>query len=223
MRAHFVVSSGRNSITPMNRTTLTFALAAAALWAGTVHAQAPVASPVAQPASPAPTVTPAPAPAVNPPSVAATTQASVVVQGQAGAATSSESAPTRVSQIVYTPQLPSAAELTNAAAAQGFEVERIVQTANQVIAFYRNASGQPTTVAYQNLPPTGVVSTPAPAPVVVTAPPPAVIYNQAPRVVYYDDYPGYYYPRVWYPPVSLRLGFGFRSFHGGHHGGYRHR
>ncbi|MDO8545025.1 MAG: hypothetical protein Q7S40_31665 [Opitutaceae bacterium] len=198
----------------MNRTTLTFALVTA-LCAGTVRAQTPATATVAQTASPAPSVSAAPA----------STQAPVVVQAQA-AASAPESMPTRVTQIVYTPQLPSAADLTNAAAAQGFTVDRIVQTGSQVIAFYRNASGQPTTVAYQSLPPTGVApaAAPAPAQVVVTSPPATVVYERAPRVVYYDTYPdSYYYPRMWYPPVSLHLGFGFRSFHGGHyHGGYRH-
>ena len=62
---------------------------------------------------------------------------------------------------------------------------------------------------------------PAPqTPTVYYAPAPA------PRVVYYDDYSSRYYyslpyPRYYYPPVSIGLGFGFRSggFHGGYHGG----
>ena len=69
------------------------------------------------------------------------------------------------------------------------------------------------------LAPTGATN-PAPAPVVVTAPP-QVTYVQSPRVVYYDDYyPGYYAPRVWYPPISFSLGFGYRG--GFYHGGHRH-
>jgi hypothetical protein len=137
------------------------------------------------------------------------------------------STPTTATQIVYMPQLPNAADLTNAAAAQGFTVERIVQTSNQVIAFYRTPSGQATTVAYQSLPPGGTVAAPTPA-VVVTSLPRTVVYETAPRVVYYD-HPDYYYPRVWYPPVSLSFGFGYRSFYGGNfhrghiHRGFRHR
>ncbi len=135
----------------------------------------------------------------------------------------------RVTQTVYTPKLPSAQELTDAAAAQGLTVERISQTSLQVIAFYRNAHGQPITVAYQTLPPAGVVHSPAPAPVVVStapavvsvAPAPTVIYESAPRVVYYET-PRYYYPRTYYPPVSLSFGFGFRGSHFGHGGHYRH-
>jgi hypothetical protein len=127
-------------------------------------------------------------------------------------------------QIVYTPRLPTAAELTSAAAAQGLGVERIEQSPTQVVAVYKTSNGQTNTVAYQTLPPAG---TAAPATnYVTTAPAPTVVYEQpAPRVVYYNDYnddPFYYpySPRVWYPPVSVRLGFGFGGhFHGG---GSRH-
>lgn len=134
----------------------------------------------------------------------------------------SGSTPASVTQIVYTPQLPAVSDLTGAAAAQGLTVERVVQTAGQVIVFYRNASGQPLTVAYQSLPPSGAVPAAAPvvtnpAPVVVTAPP-TVVYETAPRVIYYD-YPRYYYARPWYPPVSFSFGVGYRSHHGG---GFRH-
>lgn len=131
-------------------------------------------------------------------------------------------------QIVYTPRLPTAAELTSAASAQGLGVERIEQSATQMVAVYKMANGQTNTVAYQTLPPAGTsapamtVATPtAPAPVyTVTAPPPAVVYEQpAPRVVYYYDDP-FYAPRVWYPPVSVSLGFGFGHVHG-FGGGFR--
>ena len=153
----------------------------------------------------------------------------------ASSAAPSSGATPAPTQIVYTPQLPTAAELTNAAGAQGLTVERIVQTANQVVAFYRNSSGQTSTVAYQSLPPAGaapapslapqvVVTSPAPAPqVVVTAPPPTVVYQTAPRVVYYD-YPAYYYPRTYYPPVSFSFGLGYnRGFYHGGHGRHYHR
>jgi len=125
-----------------------------------------------------------------------------------------------VTQIVYSPTLPAVAELKTAAEAQGLKLERVVQTQIQVIAFYRNTQGQEITVAYQTTPPTGI---PAPAPTVtaqpavVAAPPPQVIYQTAPQVIYSDS-PYYYgYPRAYYPPVSLSLGFVFGS---GYHGGY---
>lgn len=187
----------------MNRTTFILALTAG-LGAGVAHAQSPVDTAVVQPSSPAPAVVSTATP--NAP-------APTVVQAPAAAA-----APTSVTQIVYMPQLPSAADLTNAANAQGLTLERIVQTSTQVVAFYRNASGQATTVAYQSLPPAAAAPAPAPAPnVVVTSPPPTVVYETAPRVIYYDS-PGYYYPRVWYPPVSFNFGFGYhQGYHGGGH------
>jgi hypothetical protein len=164
---------------------------------------------VAQPSSPAPVVVTTTSPNPSAPAVVPAPNSTV--------------APTGVTQIVYTPQLPSAAEITNAATAQGLTVERIVQTSNQVIAFYRNASGQTSNVAYQSLPPAATATTPAAPNVVVTAPPPTVVYQQAPRVVYYD-YPSYYYPRVWNPPVSFSFGLGYhRGYHGGYGGRHFHR
>jgi hypothetical protein len=115
------------------------------------------------------------------------------------------------SQTVYTRRLPTAAELSAAAAAQGLTVERIEQSATVVTAVYRNANGQYTSVAYLPLPGT------APAAPAQAAPPSTVYVETAPRVVYYEDYPPYYvYPRYWYPPVSVGIGFGFR-------GGFHHR
>lgn len=203
-------------MTTMNRTVLMLVLAG--LCIGGVRAQSAANTPIAQPSSPAPSVAP--------------TATSTPVAVQAVSSQAGSSAQNGVTQTVYTPQLPSAAELTGAAAAQGLTVERIVQTSTQVIAFYRNASGQATTVAYQSLPPAVAPAAPAPAAqpaVVVTSPPRTVVYETAPRVVYYND--PYYYPRVWYPPVSFNFGIGYRSFHGhGHHfhrghfhGGHRHR
>jgi hypothetical protein len=178
-----------------------------------VHAQTPAAAPVAQPNSPAPAVV----------STAPSSTTPAVVQTGTPVST-----PSTVTQIVYMPQLPSADDLTKAASAQGLTVERIVQTSNQVIAFYRNANGQTTSVAYQSLPPSATTPTAAPATapapaVVVTSPPPTVVYETAPRVIYYDDYyPRYYYPRYYYPPVSFSFGYNYHRF-GGSHGHFRHR
>jgi hypothetical protein len=114
-------------------------------------------------------------------------------------------------QYVYTPRLPSVAELSNAAAAQGLAIERIEQSATQIIAVYKYDNGQTNTVAYQTLPPSSSGT------VVTAAPAPTVIYESSPRVVYYDDYDPFYYP-YWYSPVSVRLGIGF-----GHRGGFGYR
>lgn len=124
------------------------------------------------------------------------------------------------SQIIYSPRLPTAAELTSVATAQGLAVEQINETSTQVTAIYKNnTTGQVTTIAYQLLPtataPATTIAVPTPAPT-------TVIYQPATRVIYYDDYP--YYPRYYYPPVSLSLGFGYYHGWGGGHwgGGYHH-
>ncbi|HVS54233.1 MAG TPA: hypothetical protein VHD62_17890 [Opitutaceae bacterium] len=149
--------------------------------------------------SPAPTVVPAtPAPAAPIAAPAANTPA-----------------PT---QVVYAPRLPSATELMNVASAQGLTVERIEQNATQVVATYKNANGQVNVVAYQLLPNAGAATA---QPVATASPAPRVVYVEpAPRVVYYDAYDPYYYPRYWYPPVSLSLGFGYSHFGGGFHRGF---
>jgi hypothetical protein len=119
-------------------------------------------------------------------------------------------------QIVYTPRLPSVAELSNAAAAQGLTVERIEQSATQIVATYKYSNGQTNIVSYQTLPPaSGATAT-------TTTSASTVVYETSPRVVYYDSYDPFYYP-YWYSPVSVRLGFGF-GYRGGHgyHGGGHH-
>jgi len=147
-------------------------------------------------------------------------------------------------QVVYSPRLPSATELSNVAAAQGLTIDKIIQTASQMTLVYRTASGQTNTVAYMLLPAAGsapgsaptslpaTVSTttiaaptsPAPQVVYVTAPAaPQVVYYSAPAPVYYSPY---YYPASyyspWYSPVSVSLGFGL-GYYGGssYRGGYR--
>jgi hypothetical protein len=137
------------------------------------------------------------------------------------------SAVPQASQVVYSPRLPSAAELTNVAAAQGLSIDKIVQTASQMTVVYRTANGQTNTVAYVLLPATGSVpgstvatvatpTTPAPQVVYAAAPATQVVYYSAPG--YYDPfyYPSYYGP--WYGPAALSVGFGF-GYHGG--GGWR--
>ena len=136
-------------------------------------------------------------------------------------------APT-ASQFVYSPRLPSAAELTNVAAAQGLAIDKIVQSASQMTVVYRSANGQTNTVAYLLLPAAGSAVTTSPATTVVTTTAPAT------RVVYADPayapgyyYDPYYYPSYygspWYGPVGVSIGWGF-GFHGGNgwHGGGFH-
>jgi hypothetical protein len=120
-------------------------------------------------------------------------------------------------QTVYGQRLPSVNELANIAAAQGLAVERIEQTASQITVVYKYANGQTNIVAYLLLP--GASAAPAQVAVPTSPAPTVVYYEPAPRVVYYDAYAPSYdaYPSYWYPPVSIGLGFGFRS--GGFHGG----
>lgn len=129
-------------------------------------------------------------------------------------------------QIIYAPRLPSAAELTSAAAAQGQSVEQIIQSSSQITAVYRSSNGQVTTIAYQLLPTPGSTATTA----TVVTPAPTVIYQTAPRTIYYRSYdPFWDDDDYWYPPVSLSLGFGYYHGWGGgfhdrddwHGGGWR--
>lgn len=119
----------------------------------------------------------------------------------------------QANQLVYAPRLPSAAELTNVAAAQGLTIDKIVQTTNQMTVVYRSANGQINTVAYLLLPAAGV----GPTTVAATTAAPRVVYAYADSApaYYYDPY---YYPSYyggpWYGPVSLGIGWGI-GFHGG--------
>lgn len=130
---------------------------------------------------------------------------------------------------VFAPRLPSPAELTDIAAAQGQSIERIEQTASQVTVTTKTADGRTTTVLYQ------LLSTAANAPaarVATTAPRAAVtqvvVQDDDPEVVYVPRYRYYGYDPVWdyWPPVTLGIGLGW-SFHGdyghGHYGGWHHR
>jgi hypothetical protein len=131
--------------------------------------------------------------------------------------------------IVYVQQLPTPAELSKNAAAQGMKVEQISQTANQITIVYRLADGRTNTVAYQPL--AAVDSTAVLNQTVATpaTPAPAVVYTTAAPV--YDPYYDYYPYWGWWPPVAVSLGFGFHDgwgggFHhgwGGFHGGGFHR
>jgi len=121
-------------------------------------------------------------------------------------------------QTLYVPRLPSAQELTNAAAAQGVTVTKIEQTDSQIVVTYQTANGQTNVVAYLPLPAAAVANA---NPAVIAAERPRVVYAPAPRV-YYDSF-GYYDPWYWYPPVSLSIGLGFHGHGGYNHGGFHGR
>jgi hypothetical protein len=150
-------------------------------------------------------------------------------------------------QVVYSPRLPSAAELSNAAAAQGMTIERIIQTSSQMTLVYHTASGQTNTVAYMLLPSPGSTDHVAQethlAPETQMAPEthpamdatvaqqgtttPQVVYAQAPAtqtVVYAAPAPApayyspYYYP-AYYSPYYAPVSFSI-GFGYGYYGGY---
>ena len=132
-------------------------------------------------------------------------------------------------QVVYTAQLPSAQQLTDAAVAKGTTILKIEQTPSEMMTTYRFSSGQESVVAYRLLPAAGSVSSSTSTSTVVVSQPPSVVYVPSPRVVYYNSYP-YYYPWYWNAPISLSFGFGYyggygyygghHHHHGGHHGGH---
>jgi hypothetical protein len=117
--------------------------------------------------------------------------------------------------VVYTAQLPSVEDLTNAATAKGTTISRVDQTSSEITISYQHANGQVNVVAYRLLSDTGN-SRSVP---VVTRPSPPVVHVPRTRVVYYDSYRSYD-PWYWYPPVSLSIGLGF---HHGHHHSWHHR
>jgi hypothetical protein len=155
-------------------------------------------------------------------SILATALFSTAAFAQNTVASASIAATPTPNEVVYVPQLPSAAELTKAAAAQGVTVEQINQTSSQITVVYKYSNGQVNTVAYQPLSAADASAVPMPttaAPgTVAAAPATTVVYQTAPG--YYYDYPypyyGYGYGWGWYPPVAIGVGIGF---HGG--GGFR--
>jgi len=121
---------------------------------------------------------------------------STVTPAPAAAATISLPAPPN--QIIYTPQLPGITELTSAAAAQGLTIKLIDQSAREVSITTQSADGQTKVVSYQLL-----SDAKATAPTGVAAAPSRVYYYYEPDAPFYSGY--------WYPPVSVRFGFGFRG------------
>lgn len=151
----------------------------------------------------------------------------------ASAAAAPESVP--VDGLIHVQQLPSPAQLTKDAEAEGMVITRMEQSTDRIVVTYRYASGNTRTFAYTTVLPVDPDSEIAPPRVEASAP--TVIYREAPRVIY-DSYPRYVtrYYDPW-PTFSLGLGFGrgfgygshgyysrpryYGGYHGGHHGGRR--
>ena len=135
--------------------------------------------------------------------------------------------------VIYLPNIPTAADLTKAAAARGLTIASIQEISGEEIATYRLANGQTSIVAYRSLATAGTdangASTPVPAPsgeavapAVVTpaTPAPAVVYEQT--APYYNNDPyDYYYPWGWYGGPYFGLSFGYYGGYGYGGGAYR--
>lgn len=129
---------------------------------------------------------------------------------------------------IYSGQLPSVAQLTQTAQAQGLTIANISQTARDITVTYRLSNHSTRTISYQLLPEAVAAPAPASVPAVVQTAPTTVQvveYTPAPPTVIYRTYDPYYYDPFYWPrvPVSVNLGFGwgFRGGHGHFHGGRR--
>lgn len=144
-------------------------------------------------------------------------------------------APTPVDGLIHVQELPTTAQLTKDAEAEGMAITRMEQSTDRIVVTYRYASGNTRTFAYTTvLPedPDTVVGAPPPAPASESSPHYTVIYSEPPPVYYT---PRYYSPRYYDPfgpSLSIGLGFGrtygtyghfghsYRPrYYGGYHGG----
>lgn len=129
-------------------------------------------------------------------------------------------------RIIYSGQLPSVAQLTQTAQAQGLTIANISQTARDITVTYRLANNSTRTISYQLLPDAGAAVMTEPAPTVVQSAPATVQvveYTPPPPTVIYRTYDPYYYDPFYWPrvPVSVNLGFGW-GFRGGRGYGHYH-
>jgi hypothetical protein len=179
----------------------TVVLAATLLTAGAI-------AQTASPTTPTPTRAAAPVPATTPAPALAGDPAAAIQPMQTPAP----------NQIIYIPQLPTAAALVAAATAQGVTVELINQTGTQITVVYRYGNGQINTICYQLLSTAGSAQVPVAATTAAVPPSTTVIYERGGPAYYYDPF---YYPWPWYGPVSVNLGFGFHGRGGYNRGGFR--
>lgn len=145
-----------------------------------------------------------------------------------------------VDGLIHVQQLPTAAQLTRDADAEGMTITRMDQSTDRIVVTYRYASGNTRTFAYTTVLPEDP-DTQVGAPPAMPSPEPApryeVIYSEPPPPVYYTT--RYYSPRYYDPypfgsSLSIGLGFGHTwgnygtfghhyrpRYYGGYHGGYR--
>ena len=120
-------------------------------------------------------------------------------------------------EVIYLPQLPTAAQLIGAASAShGVTIQKIDQTSTQITVVYKYDNGQTNTVAYNLIAAADSSAVPAPGAVPApSTPPPAVVSYAVPASPYYYSYGAdYSYYPAWYPPVVLGFDWGW-GFHGG--------
>ena len=140
--------------------------------------------------------------------------------------------------LVYLAQLPSAADLTEGAAARGITITRIDQTKESIVVVYQYSDGRLDTFAYTllsaanssdrprvadgqptTMPQSSVVYTQSPPPNTTT-----IVYTSEPETVYYRPrYVRYYEPAYdFWGPLALGVGIGWISGGHHHHGDYGH-
>ena len=121
--------------------------------------------------------------------------------------------------IIYIPRLPTPAELSSAAAAQGLAIAKMEVTGDHITVVYQYGNGQTNTVSYQLLSSAGAPAATAAVPTAVVPATTTVVYQQ-PGYYYDPFYYGWGWP--WYGPVAIGLGFSYHygHFYGGHGGGH---
>ena len=160
---------------------------------------------VAQNNAPAPTVTNTPPP--PPPQAATPTTTPVQVDG-----------------LIHVQEMPTSAQLTRDAEAEGMTITRMEQLSDRTIVTYRYASGNTRTFAYtQTLPTDPDKEIAAPTQTVIGSSQPSytVVYTEPAPVYYYPRYVRSYDPYYYGPRTSLSIGLGFgRSFGTYGHSGF---
>jgi hypothetical protein len=130
--------------------------------------------------------------------------------------------PVQVDGLIHVQQLPTPAQLTRDADAEGMAITRMDQFSDRIVVTYRYASGNTRTFAYTMTLPTDPEKQIAAAP--AAQPPPlersyTVVYTEPAPVYYSPRYVRSYDPYYYGPSLSIGLGFG-RGFSTYGHGGY---
>lgn len=130
--------------------------------------------------------------------------------------------PAPVDGLIHVQKLPTTAQLTSDAEAEGMTITRMEQLTDRIVVTYRYPSGNTRTFAYTTTLPTDpdkeVIGAAPPAPAPAPAPSYTVIYTEPAPVYYYPRYVRTYDP--YWPSTTFSFGFG-RSFGTyGHYGYY---